>query len=106
MRRTPCPGACSPSRGWWTRSLWWTPAARTPRLQRAQELGAQVYTFPWVEDFAKARNFSFSKATQQYCLWLDADDVLTPQDREGFAQLKAALPPHIDVVMLPYPHCL
>lgn len=71
-------------------------------VQRAQDLGAQVYAFPWVEDFAKARNFSFSKATQQYCLWLDADDVLTPQDREGFAQLKATLPPHIDVVMLPY----
>ena len=50
-------------------------------VQRAQDLGAQVYAFPWVEDFAKARNFSFSKATQQYCLWLDADDVLTPQDR-------------------------
>ena len=30
----------------------------------------KVYDFEWVEDFAKARNFSFSKATKDYIMWL------------------------------------
>ena len=71
-------------------------------VELAQQAGAQVYHFPWVGDFSQARNFSFSKATQQYCLWMDADDVLDTQYRSGFLQLKAALPPQTDVVMLPY----
>ena len=71
-------------------------------VELAQQAGAQVYHFPWVGDFSQARNFSFSKATQQYCLWMDADDVLDAQYRPGFLQLKAALPPQTDVVMLPY----
>ena len=70
-------------------------------VELAQQAGAQVYHFPWVGDFSQARNFSFSKATQQYCLWMDADDVLDAQYRPGFLQLKAALPPQTDVVMLP-----
>ena len=61
-----------------------------------------LYDFPWEDDFAAARNFAFSKATQDYCLWLDADDVLLPQDRQRFLRLKASLPPDTDVVMLPY----
>lgn len=71
-------------------------------MEIAQGFGARVFSFPWSEDFALARNYSFSKATQEYCLWLDADDVITPEDREGFLELKRTLPPETDVVMLPY----
>lgn len=34
--------------------------------------------FPHVDDFAAARNLSFSLATGHWCLWLDADDVICP----------------------------
>ena len=71
-------------------------------VEIAQGFGARVFSFPWSEDFALARNFSFSKATQEFCLWLDADDVISPADREGFLLLKQTLPPETDVVMLPY----
>ena len=37
-----------------------------------------VYDFPWADDFAAARNFSFGKATGDYLMWLDADDVIEP----------------------------
>ena len=30
----------------------------------------QVYDFAWKDDFAAARNFSFSKAHGDYCLWM------------------------------------
>lgn len=62
----------------------------------------KVYDFPWTDDFSAARNFSFSKATQQYCLWLDADDVIEPPDLEKFLELKASLSPSTDVVMARY----
>ena len=48
----------------------------------------KIYDFEWVNDFAKARNFSFSKATKDYILWLDADDVIFEADRKKFKELK------------------
>lgn len=62
----------------------------------------QVFDFAWADDFAAARNFSFSKATMEYCMWLDADDILLDADRENLIRLKAELPPETDVVMLRY----
>ena len=43
----------------------------------------QVYTYVWNEDFAAARNESFARATQEYILWLDADDVLLPRNGQS-----------------------
>ena len=43
----------------------------------------KIYDFEWVNDFSKARNFSFSKATKDYIMWLDADDVIMPEDRKN-----------------------
>lgn len=37
----------------------------------------KVHHFEWVNDFAKARNFSFSHAKTDYIFWMDADDVLS-----------------------------
>ena len=71
-------------------------------VEIARDCGAAVCTFPWCDDFAAARNFAFSKATMQYCMWLDADDVLEPADREAFRKLKETLDPDTDVVMLRY----
>jgi tetratricopeptide (TPR) repeat protein len=42
----------------------------------AQAAGAKVFEFPWQDDFAAARNFSLSKATQDWILVLDADERL------------------------------
>ncbi len=68
----------------------------------ARRFTEKVYEFPWIDDFAAARNFSFSKASCDYCMWLDADDVLLPPDRRRFQELKASLGPGTDVVMLRY----
>lgn len=61
-----------------------------------------VYDFTWADDFALARNYSFSKATMEYCMWLDADDVIQAADREQFRELKASLDPSVQVVMMKY----
>lgn len=50
--------------------------------------GAVIRDFEWVDDFAAARNFSFSQATQAFILWLDADDVLEEEDLKRLLALK------------------
>jgi len=62
----------------------------------------QVYDFPWINDFSAARNFAFSLATQNYILWLDADDVILEDDRKLFLALKSTLDPAIDSVTMHY----
>lgn len=63
---------------------------------------ATVYTFPWKDDFAAARNYSFSKATKDYILWLDADDIFLEEDRQKFRELKTSLTTETDMVMMKY----
>lgn len=50
-----------------------------------------IYDFEWVNDFSAARNFSFSKATCEYIMWLDADDILKEDDRNKLKLLKENL---------------
>ena len=47
----------------------------------ALSLGAKVYDFEWTDDFSAARNFSFSLASGDYIMWLDADDVKSETKR-------------------------
>ncbi|WP_010275972.1 tetratricopeptide repeat-containing glycosyltransferase family 2 protein [Paenibacillus senegalensis] len=73
---------------------------------RTKEIAAAftplIYDFEWIHDFAAARNYSFDKATQEYCMWLDADDILLPDDARKLLQLKEALDPAIDAVTMDY----
>ncbi len=62
----------------------------------------RVYSYPWTDDFSDARNYSFSKATMDYCMWMDADDVLEETEKEKFLQLKQSLSPDTDIVMMKY----
>ncbi|AKL96919.1 glycosyl transferase, family 2 [Clostridium aceticum] len=62
----------------------------------------KVLDFKWIDDFAAARNYSYSKATKDYILWLDADDVILKEDQINFLQLKQNLNPDVDVVMMQY----
>ena len=48
----------------------------------ARSFGAQVFDFPWIDDFAAARNEALARATGDYAFWLDADDVVDPPQRE------------------------
>lgn len=62
----------------------------------------KVFDFTWVEDFSKARNFAFSKATKDYQMWLDADDVITEENVKKILELKKMLDPSIDIVTFKY----
>ncbi len=62
----------------------------------------RVYDFTWIDDFAAARNYAFSLAEKDYCMWLDADDVILDEDRAVFRTLKETLDPAVCVVMAKY----
>lgn len=62
----------------------------------------QIYDFKWVDDFSKARNFAFSKATKQYQMWLDADDIIEPAEVEKLRLLKQTLNLSVDIVTFRY----
>jgi glycosyltransferase involved in cell wall biosynthesis len=68
----------------------------------ARRFTEKIVDFEWIDDFAAARNHAFGLATQDYILWLDADDVFTERDYEQFLQLKQSLAPVIDAVSMNY----
>lgn len=62
----------------------------------------KIYDFAWCDDFAAARNYSFSFANCMYCMWLDADDVLKEPDRQAFLKLKESISPSTNAIMMKY----
>ena len=68
----------------------------------ASKFTDKIYDFKWCDDFSKARNYSFSKASKEYILWLDADDVILEKDRVKFKYLKENLDNTYDIVMFKY----
>lgn len=45
----------------------------------AQAGGAKVYDFAWINDFAAAKNYALSKARGKWIIFMDADEVFTPE---------------------------
>ena len=62
----------------------------------------KIYDFEWCDDFAAARNFSFSKATCDYIYAPDADEVLDEANRREFMKLKECMMPEIEIVQMRY----
>lgn len=53
----------------------------------ARKLGARVYSFPWQDDFSKARNFALSKAKGEWLVLLDADEYFTAKTAGNIRQV-------------------
>lgn len=51
----------------------------------------KVFDFEWINDFAAARNFSFSKATKDYVMWLDCDDIIDEDNQRAIKEMKSSL---------------
>ncbi|SMC40383.1 glycosyltransferase [Sporomusa malonica] len=53
----------------------------------ARQFTSQIYDFDWCNDFSKARNFSISKASNDWILVLDADELVIEFDQNISASL-------------------
>ncbi|PYI51602.1 glycosyltransferase [Paenibacillus flagellatus] len=78
----------------------------TGSTDRTKEIASRfthrVVDFEWIDDFAAARNFAFDQAAMDYILWLDADDVLLPQECAKLIGLKRSFDPTVDAVSMAY----
>ena len=64
----------------------------------AKSFNSQIYDFKWISDFSAARNFSFSKATSDYILWLDGDDFIDDENISKIENLLKSLDTKYDYV--------
>lgn len=69
-------------------------------IEIARRYGATIHHFEWIDDFAAARNYAFSLATSDYIMWLDADDVILPDDLAALFELKPRM--EKDLYYMPY----
>lgn len=78
----------------------------TGSTDKTKEVAAKytdkIYDYRWIDDFADARNFSFSKATMDYIYAPDADEVLDEENRSKFKVLKECMMPEVEMVQMKY----
>ena len=78
----------------------------TGSTDRTAEIAAKyanvVETFAWEDDFAAARNASFGRASGDFLMWMDADDVVTEENAKKFPALRALIEAGADTVICPY----
>jgi glycosyltransferase involved in cell wall biosynthesis len=53
----------------------------------AAGFGAKVFDFPWVDDFAVARNECIRQATGEWIFWMDADERVDDANRRKLKEL-------------------
>lgn len=56
-------------------------------MEIARRMGANVYEFQWIDDFAAAKNFAISKAGYEWIAFLDADEYFTPEDARKLPEI-------------------
>lgn len=71
-------------------------------VEIAKKFTDKVYYFEWIQDFAAARNYSFSKATKEYIFYLDADDIISEEDQKKLKKLKSTINKSVDSVSMFY----
>ena len=51
-------------------------------VEIAAKMGAKVFRFSWIDDFAAAKNYAIEQAEGDWIALLDADEYMTEQDGE------------------------
>ena len=56
-------------------------------VEIAETLGAKVRTFPWIDDFAAAKNFAIGQCSGQWIALLDADEYMAAEDLDKLVNI-------------------
>lgn len=68
----------------------------------AQKYNCVIGYFPWIDDFAAARNFSFGLSSTDYVFWVDSDDTITEKNYYDILSLKNNSFEELDCILLDY----
>jgi glycosyltransferase involved in cell wall biosynthesis len=71
-------------------------------VEVAQSLGASILPVDYVDEFDSARNLSASHASQEWVLYLDADERLTPEIKDTIERLIHTTPDDVSALSLPF----
>ncbi len=58
-------------------------------VELAEAMGATVYHFQWINDFAAAKNYAIERCRGDWIAMLDADEYMQPEDRDKLPELMA-----------------
>lgn len=67
----------------------------------ARQFTRQLYTFPWKDDFAAARNAALEKSRGDWVLWLDGDEELELLDADAWRESFRRKASSADALLVP-----
>lgn len=56
-------------------------------VEIAEEMGAKIYHFKWIDDFSAAKNYAIDQAKGNWIAFLDADEYMDPEAARKLLQL-------------------
>ncbi len=56
-------------------------------VEIAEEMGAKVYHFQWIDDFAAAKNYAIEQASGEWIAFLDADEYMNQDETRKLVRL-------------------
>ena len=78
----------------------------TGSTDRTKDIAAKytdkIFDLKWTGSFSDARNFSFSKATQEYIYCADADEIVDKENHDMLRDIKEKMLPEIEIVQMYY----
>lgn len=63
-------------------------------IEIAEKFNAEIVSIKWRDDFSYARNVGVRLASEQWVMWLDADDEVSPDSIQALFDIKAQVPDH------------